>query len=226
MKYGAPMNEAGNTLDGQEPTDATQPKLSKKIWVSSAWFATSIILGGLAWYLKLLKTQSVYIFLTPDIHSDTLSIAMMLLAIGPLIIGSHGFVRLLKNHAPNRGFPRLGKAFGVFIATCGTVILLLSALVSILKVPNASYVLQSPHDDRSVLVLNQSFLRVGTFPIYEPRTWPVYSQTTWIQTDDGFDPFASGQYTETWTDAGLELEYLFDDSQPDSFVFESIQLPK
>ncbi|WP_133159134.1 hypothetical protein [Arthrobacter glacialis] len=180
----------------------------------------------LAWFLKVLDDSGIYVFFAPGDNSPTLSTAMTLLAIGSLIAGVHGLVRRVVNHVQHRGVLLLAKSFGAIIATCFTAVLLFSAAVTLLGAPIASYGLKSPNDDRSVLILNQSFLLLGSFNIYEPRTWPIYSKTVWIATDDGFDPFLKGQYKETWTDAGLDLDYVFDYMYPEGLTRESIQLSR
>lgn len=180
----------------------------------------------LTWFLNVLDDSGIYVFFAPGVNSPTLSIALTVLAVGPLVGGVHGLVRRVVDSVQHRWVLLLTKLFGAIIATCFTAVLLFSAVVTLFGIPSASYVLKSPNDDRSVLILNRSFLLLGSFPIYEPGTLPLYSKTGWITTDDGFDPFRKGQYKETWTDAGLELDYVFDYMSPESLTRESIQLPR
>lgn len=48
------------------------------------------------------------------------------------------------------------------------------AFAMFLLTPGTSYLLQSPNDGRSALIVNRTFLHAGGVTVYEPRSWPIY----------------------------------------------------
>lgn len=131
--------------------------------------------------------------------------SMTILAIWPLIAAVNGLYRCIVDCVRHRWLLLIARILGAVIKIFASAFLLLPAALTLLGAPIASYVLKVPNDDRNVLILNQSFLLLGSFDIYEARTWPIYSREKWIGTDNGFDPFLEGNYKATWSDDGLDL---------------------
>lgn len=202
------------------------PRLSKGIWRPMAWLAAAVTFWTLIWFLDVLYASDIYVQFTPGINSHTIKMALTLLFFVAVVAAVRGFTRLVRKRLERRWLRRLVKVIVGITLTCFTVVTFLSMMLKVVSSPQAAYVMQAPNDDRSVLILNKSFLLLGSFRIYEPRQWPIYSEAGWITTDDGYDPFREGKYTENWTEEGLELDFVDDYMHPERFERHFVQLPK
>lgn len=207
---------------GPPDTIASRPRTA---WISWGWIALAAGLCSLAWVLFELDLNGLYVSLMPGVNSLSLAMALLLVSMWPLIAGIRGLLRRAAAGVRQRWVLRVVMVFGWLTAIACTGALLLLAGLALLLTPTASYVVKSPDDNRRVLVVNRSFLLLGSYSVYEPRFWPVYSEKNRISTDDGFDPFRNGQYRATWTDAGLELDFVFDSLRPEGFHNEFIRIP-
>lgn len=207
----------------QDELTVTRDRPRPSIWLGLAWLIVTACLGLGAWMLLELNSSDVYIVLVPGINSMTLGVSLSLLAIVPLIAGIHGLVRWIVAGIRHRWVSGLVKTAGWVSGIGIGLVFSYLAFVMFLLTPGPSYVLESPNDGRSVLVVNRTILHAGGFPVYEPRNWPIYVEVGSVGTNNAYDPFRSGKYRETWTAEGLELEFRMG-SGPDAYDREVVQL--
>lgn len=194
------------------------------VWLGIAWLLVAACLGLMSWTLLQLDSADIYILVAPNINTITLGTSLSLLAIVPAIAGIYLLARIAVVRTRRRWLARLLKASGWVAGICVGLVFSYLALAMFLLTPVTAYTLQSPHDGRSVLILNRTVLHAGGFTIYEPRNWPTYVEVGSLTTNNAHDPFRDGTYRAVWTGEGLELEYVDDYMKPDRYEHKFIEL--
>lgn len=212
------------TVDGQDRLIVPGERPRPSIWLGVAWLLVASCFGLGAWFLLKLDSSDVYIHLAPGINSMTLGVCLSLLAIVPLTAGISGLVRRTAAGIRHRWLSSLVKTAGWLTGIGVGAVFAYLAFIMFLLTPGPSYVLDAPNDDRSVLIVNRTILHAGSFPVYEPRNWPVYVQVGSVLTNNAHDPFREGKYRQVWNDEGLELEFVFDYMEPNKYENELIRL--
>lgn len=194
------------------------------VWLGLAWLFVAACLGLMSWTLLQLDSADIYILIAPNVNTITLGTALSLLAIVPAIAGIYLLTRSAVVRTRRRGLARLLKASGWVAGICVALVFSYLALALFLLTPVTAYTLQSPHDGRSVLIVNRTVLHAGGFTVYEPRNWPTYVQVGSLTTNNAYDPFRDGTYRAEWTAEGLELEFVYDYMKPDRYERKFIEL--
>lgn len=198
--------------------------LRTSVWLGLAWLLVAACLGLMSWTLLQLDSADIYILIAPNVNTITLGTALSLLAVVPAIAGIYLLTRSAVVRTRRRGLARLLKASGWVAGICVALVFSYLALALFLLTPVTAYTLQSPHDGRSVLIVNRTVLHAGGFTVYEPRNWPTYVQVGSLTTNNAYDPFRDGTYRVEWTAEGLELEFVHDYMQPDRYERKVIEL--
>ncbi|MHA7306442.1 hypothetical protein ACX80E_14560 [Arthrobacter sp. TMN-49] len=215
------MESTGNAQDNQA---AINGGLRTSVCLGLAWLAVAACFWAGAWMLEALDQSGFFIFLAPGLNSETLASSLAFLATVPLIAGIHRLTKCSLAGVKHRWIARLVKSAGWITGICSAGVLLFWAGIMLLFSPLSSYVLESADDARSVLIVNRTVLHAGGFRVYEQRTWPIYQAVGRVSTNNAYDPFREGTYRQTWTDEGLELEFVFDYMEPNRYVRTVIEL--
>ncbi|MGK3647066.1 hypothetical protein [Pseudarthrobacter enclensis] len=193
-------------------------------WLGIAWLLVAACLGVMSWTLLQLDSAHIYVLPAPDISGVYLGAALSLMALAPAIAGICLSVRHVTARTPRRWAVVLARTLGWVSGFCAGLAYLYLALALFLAAPVAAHTLESPHDGRRVLMVNRTVLIAGGFAIYEPKEWPFYTQVGSLTTNNAYDPFRAGAYRATWTNEGLDLEYVRDYMKPDEYAHEFIAL--
>lgn len=194
------------------------------IWLGLAWFLIAGCLGMTAWTLLQLDASGVYILPLPGINGITLGVSLSLLAIAPSIAGIYTLVRRAVGSTRRRLVARLVKMAGWITGIIVALFFSCLSLAMIVLIPGGSYMLHSPNDGRTALIVNRTFLHAGGFTVYQSRNWPLYVEVGSVITNNAHDPFREGTYRAAWTDEGLQLDYVFDYMKPNTYHQEVIEL--
>lgn len=74
--------------------------------------------------------------------------------------------------------------------------------------------IQSPDGAHRLLIVDSSFLLLGSHDVYEPACGPLLVRRATITTDDGYDPFRDRQYSVEWAANTATISYVFDYMDP------------
>lgn len=219
---GTPWVPFHNEPEVTVPRD--RPRTS--VWLGIAWLLVAACLGLMSWTLLQLDSADIYVLIANEINTMTLGASLSLLAIVPAISGIYLLARSAVVRTRRRWLTRLVKAAGWVAGAWIGLVFSYLALATFLLTPVAAYTLQSPHDGRSVLIVNRTVLHAGGFNIYEPRNWPTFVEVGSLTTNNAHDPFRDGTYRAVWTDEGLELEFVKDYMKPDRYEYKFIEVRK
>jgi hypothetical protein len=80
------------------------------------------------------------------------------------------------------------------------------------------------HDGRqNLLIVNSSVLLLGSFEVYAPSCGPALERLAHLATNNGYDPFAAGQYSVQWSADSATISYVHDYMHPD--IRETVTVP-
>jgi hypothetical protein len=74
----------------------------------------------------------------------------------------------------------------------------------------------SPDGRQNLLIVNSSVLLLGSFEVYVPSCGPALERLAHLATNNGYDPFAAGQYSVQWSADSATVSYVYDYMHPDT----------
>lgn len=74
----------------------------------------------------------------------------------------------------------------------------------------------SPDGRQNLLIVNSSVLLLGSFEVYAPSCGPALERLGHLATNNGYDPFAAGQYSVHWSADSATISYVQDYMHPDT----------
>jgi hypothetical protein len=74
----------------------------------------------------------------------------------------------------------------------------------------------SPDGRQKLLIVNSSVLLLGSFELYAPSCGPALERLGHLATNNGYDPFAAGQYSVHWSADSATISYVHGYMHPDT----------
>lgn len=100
------------------------------------------------------------------------------------------------------------KSLVIVVQTIASIIcLLLTALGLLLSASYEYHGFESPMTGERVVVVEYSFLLIGSATVYQEDAWPVYKRIHYYLTDDGWTPISRDEYVITWEDDSFTLKF-------------------
>lgn len=108
-------------------------------------------------------------------------------------------------------------------ATAWLLGLALFAGWTVITADSAYHEASSPDGQHRLLIVNSSVLLLGSFEVYLPSCGSGREHVADLSTDDGYDPFAAGQYAVQWSASSATLSYVADYLDPG--IRENVTVP-
>jgi hypothetical protein len=113
----------------------------------------------------------------------------------------------------------LRRSLTVLLWTGTTASLLVLGLFGTWTALTADFTYQgaaSPDGRQNLLIVNSSVLLLGSFEVYAPSCGPALERLAHLATNNGYDPFAAGQYSVRWSADSATIGYVHDYMHPDT----------
>lgn len=179
--------------------------------------------AGGAHALGTLKEAGILVHFGGTLGTDTLVVIALalcwLLFLGAALV-------LIPAAARRISAPWLRRSSAVLLWTGTTATLLVLGLLGAWTALTADFAyhrVASPDGRQELLIVNSSVLLIGSFEVYAPSCGPSLVRLAHLATDDGYDPFAAGQYTVQWSPTSATVSYVYDDMHPETR--ESMTVP-
>lgn len=137
----------------------------------------------------------------------------MLIALSAVgnVLGYACLIPPLFNGLQPRGLRVTVKSLVIVGQTIASILgLLLTTLGLLLSASNEYHGFESPITGERVVVVEYSFLFIGSATVYQEDAWPVYKRIHSYLTDDGWTPISRDQYTITWHEDSFTLQFEFE----------------